>query len=203
MELENRKPNQVASSNHFPYTMVDNLAAYSSGKPSFDMEKIEPDKMLFAGILKQSCEDSRPSNLFVPRSKESIFNSCIPDAFDAYDFFNSNRFHIYANLIGLDEAAVYKDWRDKWLRWKELYGEDFVANLVDHVIHLLKTNRVGCAVYMDAKSFYQGPHFNHWAMVAGKPVETLREYIAASTEIFATEAYEVKVGTQGLLFAVS
>lgn len=196
MELANREPTLGTSTKNIPYTLVDNLAAYNSGKSGVDLEKIEPNMLLFAGILKQSCEDSRPENLFIPRSKESIFNSCIPDAYDAYDFYNSNRYCIYANVIGLDEEVVRSEWREKWLTWKDNEGAKFVKNLVDHVIHLLRTNRKGCAVYMDAKSFYQGPHFKYWAMVAGKPVEELREYISSS------EIDEVAIGSQASLFAV-
>lgn len=166
-----------------PGDMTDNMAAlvnlqHDSVLISFS--EVEPEAKLFALIIAQANEDSMPSVIFKSRSKEPLFNSAVPDAYDAYEFMSTDRLDLYANFSGQNPEVIRRMWFKNYKAWLENDAKKVAANIVEHTIKLIVETPENTVVNTDARSFVRSPQIVYWAGILGKSANEIRAYINQS-----------------------
>ena len=123
---------------------------------------VESEALLIANVIKQASEDSMIKPYFSKKSKEAIFHSPVPDAYDGYLFMSSDRLDIYAQLINQDPHVLRYLWKKQYLEWRRASGRAVAENIFKHVDRLIEVVEPNCTVYLDALAFKRSIQCQYW-----------------------------------------
>lgn len=145
-------------------------------------ETVQADAACFAAVIGQAVTDSMPDMFFRESCMDPLFSSGVPEVYDAYDFLNTSRLDLYANIINIDTNLIRSHWKRLHRQWKKNVGPAVTRNIFMQCAKIMSNRPEKSAEFMDAKSFLYSPQFSFWCRIVDVLPATQRENILGLTE---------------------